>query len=214
MRLQGKSYREIQERLGIPKSTLSNWLSDVPLSDEQRTALEERRVDGARNRAVAIRGSRIRRTEVLQREAASEIGGLTDRELFLVGVALYWAEGSKQKPWNTSTRVKFINSDPRMITVFLAWLDLLGVARDDLQLTVHIHERADIDAAIRFWGGVAGVPETALGRPWLKRHNPRTLRHNTSVAYVGCLVVTVRRSTELNRRITGWWAGLADGVGR
>lgn len=107
MRLQGKSYREIQERLGIPKSTLSNWLSDVPLSEEQRLALDERKGDGARSRAIAIRGSRIRRTEVLQAAAAAEIGEPSDRELFLVGVGLYWSEGAKAKPWNTSTRVRF-----------------------------------------------------------------------------------------------------------
>lgn len=214
LRLQGKSYREIEERLGIPKSTLSNWLSDVPLSEEQRAALEERRNDSARSRAVAIRGSRIRRTEVLQEAAAAEIGELGDRELFLVGVGLYWSEGAKAKPWNTSTRVRFINSDPTMITVFLAWLDLLGVARDQLQLTVNIHERADIAAATRFWADVADVPESSLGQPWLKRHNPKTVRRNTDSDYVGCLVVTVRRSTDLNRRIAGWWSGIASGIGR
>lgn len=106
MRLQGKSYREIQERLGIPKSTLSNWLSDVPLSEEQRLALDERKGDGARSRAIAIRGSRIRRTEVLQAAAAAEIGAQRPGALSRGSRSLL-VGGAKAKPWNTSTRVRF-----------------------------------------------------------------------------------------------------------
>ena len=210
LRLQGKSYREIQERLGIPKSTLSNWLSDVPLSDEQRRALDERRADGARSRAIAIRGGRIRRTEVLQEEAASEIGELTDRELFLVGVALYWAEGSKEKPWGRATQMALINSDPGVIRLFLRWLELVGVPASDLIFRLSIHESADVEGAQQFWSAVVGGDESQWRRPSLKRHRPTTARNNVGSSYVGCLVVSVRRSTSLNRRIAGWWVGMVE----
>ena len=43
----------------------------------------------------------------------------------------------------------------------------------------------------------------------LKRHNPKTVRKNTGADYHGCLAVTVRRSSALNLRITGWCEGLA-----
>ncbi|WP_406727185.1 hypothetical protein [Streptomyces sp. GD-15H] len=71
--------------------------------------------------------SRVRqRTKAV---AASEIGTMTSRELFLTGVALYWAEGTKDKPHARRERVAFVNSDPDMIRLFLAWLDLLSVER-------------------------------------------------------------------------------------
>ena len=209
MRLQGKSYREIQEQLGIPKSTLSNWLSDVPLSEEQRIALDERKGDGARSRAVAIRGSRIRRTEVLQEAAAAEIGELSDRELFLLGVALYWAEGSKEKPWGRATQMALINSDPGVIRLFVRWLELIGVHPDDLIFRLSIHESAEVAAAHRFWVAVVGGDESQWRQPSLKRHRPVTVHNNVGSSYVGCLVVSVRRSTSLNRRVAGWWAGIA-----
>ncbi len=68
MRLEGKSYREIQATLGISKSTLSGWLRDVPLSEEQRARLDARGEEGIRSRAVAIRAGRIRRTEGSRQE--------------------------------------------------------------------------------------------------------------------------------------------------
>lgn len=47
---------------------------------------------------------------------------------------------------------------------------------------------------------------------WL-RDVPLTDEHRAH-AYVGCLVVHVRRSTDLNRRIAGWWQGIAAGLDR
>ena len=56
-------------------------------------------------------------------------------------MGLYWAEGSKTKPHARSERVTFINSDPDMIEVYLAWLRLLGVAPDRLRF--HVHDPRD-----------------------------------------------------------------------
>ena len=39
MRREGRSYREIGEVVGVSKGTLSLWLRDVPLTEEQRVAL-------------------------------------------------------------------------------------------------------------------------------------------------------------------------------
>ncbi len=61
--------------------------------------------------------------------------------------------------------------------------------------------------ALEFWSGVVGVPAPALAVA-RKRHNPKTVRKNTGDGYHGCLSVTVRRSSELNLRISGWCEGL------
>lgn len=212
LRLQGRSYLEIEQKLGIPKSTQSSWFRDVPLSEEHRRRLEERKLEGSRSGAAAIRAARLRRTEVLHQEAAAEIGEVTDRELFLLGVVAYWCEGSKAKPWAPSESVSFINSDPRLIQLFLRWLERLGYGTEDLSCNISIHENADLDAAASYWQDVTGISREQFGRPTLKRHRPKTIRRNTGEDYVGCFIIRVRRSTELNRRIAGWWAGIAEAV--
>jgi transposase len=210
----GKSYNAIAAELGVSKSSVSVWCRDVVLTDQQRAALVLPSEQARLKRAAATRAGRIRRTQLIQQEAAAEIGALSERELFLVGVALYWAEGSKQKPWMPSQRVALINSDDLVIRTFLAWLKLVGVTDAELSLRVVIHESADIAAATAYWADVAGVEVDRFEKPTLKRHNPRTVRKNTAEAYVGCLVVGVRRSTDLNRRIAGWWLGIAASVGQ
>jgi hypothetical protein len=97
-----------------------------------------------------------------------------------------------------------MNSDPRLIRFFLHFLDVAGIPRTDLAFYISIHESADIEEAFRFWGEVTGAPADQFRKPNLKRHNPKTVRKNVGDDYHGCLVVDVRRSGELYRKIEGW----------
>lgn len=212
MRQQGRSYREIGEVVGVSKSTLSLWLRDIPLTDEQRVALALRAPVGASKRARAIRASGAQRRAHIESEARAQIAGVSESELFVAGVVAYWAEGAKNKPWRTGTRVEFLNSDPAMIQLFLGWLSLLRIERDRLQFRVYIHESADVAGAECFWAQTVGVSIESLERTTLKRHNPKTVRRNVGEDYHGCLCVSVRRSADLNLRIAGWFKGIAAGA--
>ncbi|GES32252.1 hypothetical protein AB0G60_25500 [Streptomyces angustmyceticus] len=211
LRRQGRTYDEIQIELGCSKSSISLWVRDLP-KPPPRTPEEAS--------AIARRGWEAtlkRREEERQRTkqaATSEIGTLTDRELFLIGVGLYWSEGSKSKPHRRSERAIFINSDPDMIRVYLAWLRLLGVAGERLRFYVHIHESADVAAAERFWADLTGVDPSSFGKTTLKKHNPKTVRKNVGEDYHGCLMIHVSQSAELYRRIEGWWYGIVLGAER
>ena len=46
-----------------------------------------------------LRAAQDSERQETKREAAEAVGALSDRELFLTGVALYWAEGTKNKPY-------------------------------------------------------------------------------------------------------------------
>lgn len=107
----------------------------------------------------------------------------------------------------------FINSDPTMISLFLAWLDLIGVERDRLIYRLSIHETADVAASTTHWARIVGVEESEFRRASLKRHIPKTVRKNVGADYHGCLVINVRRSTELYRQIAGWWSGISTFLG-
>ncbi|MFI2260776.1 hypothetical protein [Streptomyces tubercidicus] len=209
LRGQGLTYDRIQLELGCSKSSISLWVRDLP-KPPPRTREEAS--------AIARRGweATLERREVARRRtnkaAASEIGELTDRELFLVGVGLYWSEGSKSKPYRRSERVIFINSDPDMIRVYLAWLRLLDVGTERLRFHVHIHESADVQAAERYWGDVTGVDPSTFGKTTLKKHNPKTVRKNVGADYHGCLMIRVLQCAELYRRIEGWWYGIVLGA--
>ncbi|MFJ7155926.1 hypothetical protein ACIQUQ_13385 [Streptomyces sp. NPDC101118] len=206
LRLQGRTYNEIQAELGCSKSSVSLWVRDLPKVD--RRSPQEQGRDAALKRWARegpIREAARQASIAASREA---VGALSDRELFIAGVALYWAEGSKSKPYRRDETVAFINSDPDVIGVYLAWLDLLGIPRDRLRFRVMIHESADVTGAEHYWADVAGVDPSALQKTTLKKHNPKTVRKNTGENYRGCLIVKVTASSDLYRRIEGAWCGI------
>ena len=65
---------------------------------------------------------------------------LSDREVVLLGAIAYWCEGAKSKPYRRDERVDFINSDPGLIRLFLAFLDLAEIRPQQLRYRLHIHE--------------------------------------------------------------------------
>lgn len=208
LRLAGKTYDEIVAELGVAKSSVSLWVRDLP--KPQKTAKQMHEMREARW-APHRRAQAIKRIET-KLAAAHDIGQMTDRDLFLVGVGLYWSEGSKSKPHRLCERATFVNSDPGMVQVYLAWLALLGVQPDRIQYRVMIHENADVARAERFWADLIGIDVATLKRTTLKKHNPKTVRKNVGKNYHGCLVVDVLRSADLYRRIEGWWYGIVVGA--
>ncbi|MFF5959932.1 hypothetical protein [Streptomyces luteogriseus] len=210
LRLQGWTYDQIQAELGCSKSSISLWVRDLPKPERKRST-EEASAIARRGWEVTLRLRDEERQQI--KEAAKQaVGALSPRELFLLGVGLYWAEGSKDKPYDRRENVCFVNSDPGMIRVFLAWLDLLGVERDRIRYAVMIHESADISGAELYWAELVGADRSAFHKTTLKKHNPKTVRKNTGDSYRGCLAIKVRKSADLYRRIEGSWYGIVLGA--
>ncbi|GAB2899673.1 hypothetical protein [Streptomyces mayteni] len=209
LREAGRTYDEIVAELGVSKSSVSLWVRDLPKPatppERLRRMSEARWEPYRRTRDLARRGVKL--------AAQEDIGHLSDRELFLVGVGLYWAEGSKSKSYSVRERVTFVNSDPEMIKVYLAWLRLLEITSERLRFQLQIHETADDMAAMRFWQEIVSAGPDRFTKTTLKRHNPRTNRKNMGEGYRGCLSIRVLDGADLYCRIEGWWAGIVLGTG-
>ncbi|KOV91012.1 hypothetical protein ADK65_36205 [Streptomyces sp. NRRL B-1140] len=206
LRLQGWTYDQIEVELGCSRSSISLWVRDLP-KPERRDPTEQAKLAAQRRweHELAVRDAERQQTKAT---AAAEIAEMSDRELFLLGVGLYWAEGTKDKPYARRETVIFVNSDPGMIEVFLAWLDLLGVERERLRYTVMIHETADVTAAEQYWSDLVGADRSAFYKTTLKKHNAKTVRKNVGDSYRGCLAIRVLKGADLYRRIEGWWSGM------
>src|SRR3954469_1755577 len=114
LRAQGASLRTIAGTVGAAQSTVSLWVRDIPLSDEQRAGLEAADPVAARRRTGQLAWSRITREARL---AAQERGRKLARAgdpLHCAGCMLFWAEGSKRR-----NHVTFTNADSEMVRYFL-----------------------------------------------------------------------------------------------
>jgi hypothetical protein len=217
LRREGCSVPEIASRLGVSKSTAYLWTRHLPLNPTPAAAEERRRRHMEHMREA--RWEPHRKARDAERAATNEaeavaVGALSDRELYLIGAAIYWCEGQKAKLWEPNRcRVVFVNSDPLLIRLFLRFVDLLGADRSILKYRIAIHESADVEAAGRWWAEVVDVPVETFLRPTLKKHNPSTIRYNIGEPYRGCLVVEVPRSRTLYWRIEGIVRGIGIASG-
>ncbi|WP_189708019.1 hypothetical protein [Streptomyces anandii] len=209
-RLQGWTYDQIQAELGCSKSSISLWVRDLP-RPERRDPSEQAKL-AARKRwehELAVRDQARQQTKAA---AMRQVGTVSDRDLFMAGVALYWAEGTKDKSYARRETAIFVNSDPGVIQLYLAWLRLLDIESERLRFRVMIHITADVEAAERYWAGVVGVDVATFQKTTIKKHNPKTIRKNVGENYRGCLVIRVAQGAELYRRIEGWWTGMVTAV--
>lgn len=211
LRWQGYSYSEIAKNISVSKSTLSLWLRDIVLSDISRKRINDRMRAGQPYGANAQKRLRIERTKSIKLAARHEISSVSRAQMMLVGVALYWAEGSKQKENNPSQLVSFNNSDPQMIQVYLKWLtDCLGITKNRIAFEIYSHEniRNKEREVIKHWSNITGYPKRCFVKIRYKKNKRSGYRKNKGENYHGLLRVTVRKSTDLNRKISGWIEGM------
>lgn len=211
LRKAGKTYSEILQEIPVAKSTISLWLREVGLSISQKQRITEKRKQAQRKGAFIQKYKRIKRQKELIRNAKLEIKSLSEKELWLIGIALYWAEGSKEKEGNPGSGVSFSNSDPRMIALFIKWLkECVKIPDEDISADLYIHEshKSKVKEVIKKWGSILKLPTSFFKYVYFKKNKIQTKRKNTGDLYIGLLRVNIRASSSLNRKITGWIEGI------
>jgi hypothetical protein len=213
LRREGYTVPQIAEQIGVAKSSAYQWVKHLPLDATVERAHERR---SAHSKRVAdARWEPLRNVRDVERAATNAaerawVGSLSEREVLLLGAAIYWCEGTKAKEWAPNRcRVAFINSDPALMLLFLRFLEQVGVDRASLKYRISIHESADVEAVNRWWAEAVGVPLQRFSRPTLKKHNPTTVRYNVGDPYRGCLIVAVPKSRQLYWKIEGLMKGIA-----
>ena len=215
LRKSGRTYSEILSEIPVAKSTLSEWLKSVNLAKSQKQRITQKRVAARLRAAQSRRTTRISETRSFEQKGITDIENLTERELWLIGIALYWAEGSKQYEHSPSTGIMFANSDVRMIRVFLRWLEQMKVPQSEIYLELYVHEtrKTDAPAFVRWWARELMIPSGTLERVYFKKGNPKTNRKNVADLYHGLIRIKVNSSTVLNRKINGWVYGIVASLG-
>lgn len=216
LRKEGFSYSEILSQIFVAKSTLSLWLRSVGLSKKQKQKLTEKKLAAMRRGAIAKKNQRIQLSKKIKKESRAEIKSINKKELMLIGTALYWAEGSKEKEHNISQGIIFNNSDPFMIKLFIKWLkEILKIKIDNVRLEIYIHENSknNINEVIKYWSNMTELAETKFNNIYFKKNKISTKRKNIGKNYYGLLRVKVKKSINLNRKISGWIEGILENCG-
>ncbi len=211
LRREGLTYSEILKQIPVAKSTLSSWLHSAVLSKKQYQRLTEKKLNAIKKGGEARHRQRLYLLEQIRTETEKDIKKLNVKDLWLAGIMLYWAEGTKEKAHTIGAGIAFNNSDPRMIRLFIKWLkEIIQIPDDMLKFEIYLHTTASPEKSLRFWGKILNCNENKI-RVYFKKHSvKRTNRKNIGDSYNGLMRVSVRKSSRLNRRISAWVSHICD----
>jgi len=205
LRNRGKSIGDIASQLSVSKSTVSNWCRDIRLSEKQRAklaTLSKHHATAALLRASEHqREQRLKHTEHMISVGQTDVGKCTKRDLFMVGLGLYWGEGYKKG----NQELGFTNSDPQMISFYIRWLKTIyGIGNDELILRVSINtiHTKRVKEVEKYWSKLTSIPISQFTKPSLIRSKSEKM-YRDQKHHFGTLRIKVRRGTDLRRRILG-----------
>jgi len=209
--IEGISIKSIATNLNVSSSTVSLWCRDIALSKEQIIKLEKQARDPNYGRRLEYslqqQKERKKHTQELIEKSQKEIGILSNRELFLVGIGLYWAEGFKK-----DNLAGFANSDIKMIKVFLLWVEkCLHIPISSLKFRLGINEQytGDIDRIEQYWSKNLHLKVSQFQKPYIQKVLWKK-QYDHPENYYGILRIRIPKSTNLLRRISGWILGLGE----
>ncbi|MEK7558254.1 MAG: hypothetical protein AAB507_00280 [Patescibacteria group bacterium] len=206
LRKHGKTYSEILDIVPVAKSTLSVWLKNVGLAKAQKQRITKKKLEAQTKAADAKRQKRIERQNLVYETVKEDFGKMSLRDLWICGVMLYWAEGTKEKEYRPGVGIQFSNSDHRMILLFRLWLyKVIKISPKSLIYELYVHKDSEIRVNMikSYWSEKLEINKNEIAQ-YFKNSNIKTNRKNKDDNYVGLVRIKVRASSELNRKIEGW----------
>ena len=199
------SFGDISKKLNVAKSTLSFWFKDIVLTENTiikiKTLGKAKSVQALLRYSESIRKERIERHNLQKQEGAILIGNLSDRDILMIGLGLYWGEGYKY----ANSELGFTNSNPYMIRFYFKWLELWNVEKDSLifRLTINEFFRKNEEQIKNFWVKFLGVKEQQFSKTTYIKTILKKASIKNAESYKGILRVKVRRGTALRNKILG-----------
>jgi len=161
LRKQGLSIRQITDRLGVAKSSVSVWVRDVELTDQQHAVLTSRYIGPKKAQTKNSEEGQKRRLRY--REEGREIFVSSTngtRDVLIAGAMLYWAEGHKR---NNQHTICFSNSDANMLRLFIRFLVVLGLDKNRITLSIQCYDDHHAVRLIEwYWLNKLDLPKSSL----------------------------------------------------
>lgn len=210
LRSEGLGLNQISKAANVPKSTIRLWISDIRLTEEQKIKLNNRAIQALQKGRVKAqeinKSKRIEKENLLLKIGKKEIGYLSKKELLIAGVALYWAEGFKNKH---EKRLGFCNSDPQMILFYLRWLkNALGISGGNItaRVSLNITYKSKESKIKRYWANLTGIPLKQFTTSFYQ--NSQWKKQYSDDNYHGVLRIHVKESLDHLLRMRGWIEGI------
>jgi hypothetical protein len=142
LRKEGQSIGEIARLFRRSKATVSKYIKGVTFSESGNKIWESKRFPSKHKSKEDWKKASQKSSLLIQK--------LSSRDYLIILACLYWGEGNKKN-------LSLINSDPKLILVFIKSLKIIGVKQSDLKVSVRIFQDLDKEKVLNFWSNLTGV---------------------------------------------------------
>ena len=210
-RKKGYSYNMISQKIRVSKSTLSDWLNKIPFSPNKEVI---KRIGLAKLKSALFKhNKKINEIAEMGSLAKKELGKITKRDLWLLGIGLYLGEGNK-----SYENLGFSNSDPKTIKIVVAWFKKnCHLKKTNFNPYIHAYPDNNIEKTISYWSKITGVPKKQFGKTYIDKRTDK-LRTKIKTLPYGTIDLRIRSCGEkefgkrLHRRIMGWIESATDQI--
>ena len=187
--MQGYSYSQIQEQVPVSKGLLSGWFKYIKLSEEQEKDLINKLGERSKKGVAKAAESNIFKRKVREADAKKEAKILYEKhkedKLFIAGLCLYWAEGSKRV-----SSFGFVNSDSKMVNFMIFWIQkYLGIDIKSIFLRISTHADFINERYEDFWSLETGIPPSQFKKTTYKPSRHGAYKKNP--LYKGCVRIEI-----------------------
>ena len=213
LRKSGKTCGEIVAVLNIPKSTIWSWIGKISLSEKVKRIISQKVKEKSKKNIIDY-NTKVRPVEAAKirdswsKEAKKEIKNISQKELKLVGSALYWAEGNTKN----RNRIQFSNCDPSLMKVEIKFFrEICKVSDEKICARVHIYPGLNYQKTLKFWAETINLSKKRFYPPQIQvSRASKGIMHRNTLPY-GTLHLTIL-STELASRVKGWIQGISEKI--
>lgn len=168
LRKSGRSVKEIAKEIGVAKSSVSIWVRNIVISRGQLQFLREKGFTSElieKRRKKRLFNEEVKRN-IIMSEAGNDIKKISENDLRLIGLCLYWGEGGKTRQGS----VRLSNSDPAVIKVMMRFFREICMVREEkFRGHIHIHSHLDVKRAEEYWSSVSNIPTKQFYKTYTKQ---------------------------------------------
>ncbi len=211
LRDNGYSYKMISEKLGIAPSTLSLWFRDRAYTPNREVI--SRIKNGPRKAAQKRHDLKIEQIQTIRKKSFAEIGQITKRDLWMLGIGIYIGEGSK-----SIESVRIMNSDPAVIKFSIRWLkEACGLDEENIMISLFLYPDNNIEKSIKYWQETTGLSTSNFRKTHVDVRDNKRKAAKGKLPY-GTVQLRINangdksRGVALFRQISGWIDCVLDTV--
>ncbi len=199
LRKNGKSYREIEEIIGISRSTLCEWFRNEEWSGHIKHTNSATQIKISTERLAKLNiGRQIylkNKYEEVEREGVREFELYKENPLFMSGLMLYAGEGDKM----TRGIIRFANIDFNLHKIFINFAKtFLDIEHTRIKLSLLLYPDLDIEICKSKWSKELNIPLNNF-------HKPQVIigKHKTKRLHFG-VGSTIFSSSFLKKKLLLW----------